>query len=284
MNATCQPLPETAHPPQQPQLSKAKIKELHLSSYLKIFPSDQHLIKFASQHILESNKTSNRALALAKWTNFSTLCKTIVHDFSSIKREDFTNIFLDGLCTAAVVHFFSSLQFGSAIESVPFPLGKPIVQQGVTFYPINPHDPQLIENTRKLRFCMEAYRVAVAFKQQASLEYVPATILQKLNLKVTGSYPKQEKDQEGCSAYCIQGLLQVMTELESQNNKCSYLMGVTSNHAVGLGLQKPYHLFDPAYGIAVTESQEAFLLFLANYLTNKYPDTHHFQILEFSSQ
>ena len=121
-------------------------------------------------------------------------------------------------------------------------------------------------------------------KNADSFEYVPNKLLNRQQLKMVNRYPALKEKTK--LVYPITDLLKTLKNLPSRNHKkAGYLLGLAGaqNHSVALYLQPPFHFFDSRFGLAISDNKEEFLLFLANFLTEKYPDHSGFALLEFTA-
>lgn len=253
----------------------------HLSSFLEYY-CEAYL---GSQR--ESFRKSASFLTMKKWSDFGKLTSSIHADLSSSSAFDVDGIFLkDGLCTAANVQYFSGwFQKRSPLDAIPFPvLSDPLNFSKVKFYPLNPADPSLVEKTRHTRFLQAAYKIASKVKPVHSFEYVPEKLLKQHQLEVTSRLPSTQASPH---VLPIEELLKTLKGLEGKGDKeRGIMLGLAGpqNHSIALYFDGPtYHFLDPRYGVAIAETKEEFMLFLAHYLTVKYPDHAHFALLEFSS-
>lgn len=133
---------------------------------------------------------------------------------------------------------------------------------------------------RRLRFLQAVYKIESAF---STFRYFPKQILKRENLELVRRVPEVKSAN---LSFPISEIFTIIKELEAQSNKGSgYLLCLEGplNHGFGLYLKAPYHFVDPAHGLAVSDNKHDLLLFLANYLAEKYPDYHSFALLEFSA-
>lgn len=226
-------------------------------------------------------------LACKKWAAFSNFNSSIVSAFSSLTQATVNQLFLgEGLCTAvAIQHFTQFFKTHSLLESVSLPIvDEPLHESGLFFYPIKPLNGDFEKYSGHLRFIQAAYRVAQLGKMDSSFEYVPEKILSQQHLQLVRRLPAL--NDADSNAFRMQDLLKTLSDLASPDSEnTGYLLGLggPQNHAIALHLQSPYHFFDPEYGLAVSASVEELLLYLANHLTQRYPEHTAFALLEFRS-
>lgn len=245
----------------------------HLASYVKHMSNT-----FPRAAIVKAEAL----LAMRKWTTFTTFSGSIP---DNLVEADVAHLFLkEGLCASAVVQYLSLFfKTRSPLLSVACPVNAdPLKESEISFYPINFQDACLEEKTQYLRFLQAAYRTASSsnFKKSNTLDYIPKKILKRQNLELVQRLPAKEK-----FAFPITDLLKIIKELENQNSQdTAYLLGLAGpqNHSLVVHVNKPYHFFDPRYGLALcSDKREEFMLFLVSYITEKYPSHQHFALLEF---
>lgn len=249
----------------------------HLAEYLPLF--SEFFCKFPRVEALDTEGT----LAMRKWSMFTDLCNRLgPSTLAKLSSSTINDLFMEyGLCTAAVIqHFAQFFKSRSPLESCPIQLQKePLLSKNgeVRFYPIDASDEKLAERTQHLRFLQAAYQTASYFKEGSSTEYFSKQIQSKKGIQLTKRFPNSD----------VTDLLPELKKLTGQSDK-GYLIGLKSSterpHAIALYLDKPYHLFDLNYGIAIADNEQNFMLFLANYLTEKYPEYDSFALLEFTEK
>lgn len=250
----------------------------HLSSIITLF--NQRYQKCPREAILRMESF----LSMKKWTEFSKMNREIVPYFSSLNHSDVNSIFLGkGLCVGVTIQYLSQFfATGLLLESASLPIvQEPISFSTVKFYPIDSKAADLKEKTKVLRFLQAAYTIASSFKPGDSFEYIPKRLLSEKNLELVNRFPSNK------TSYPIDDLLLTLKNLEDGGKKKKgYLIGLAGleNHSLELHLQAPYHFFDQQYGLAISEDKEEFLLFLANYLTEKYSGYPSFALLEFQAK
>lgn len=254
----------------------------HLSSFIAHISPPIVFHPLLSKKSIEDKSNAVCAFARDKWTNFTTFCEPLQPQLVHLSEKELKDLFFDfGPCQAAVVQYFSQLdRTGSPTESIPLPIvEEPMINSLLKFYPIRPKELQ--SKTRELRFLMAAFKMAVHCRSALSLEYFPEKILDRYHLKPVSCLPSLE---EGNVTYAMKDILKVFKDLNLKNHFLLSLAEKGADHAIALHLQSPYHFFDPAFGLAVSENKEEFFLFLVSYLTTKYPGCSSFRLLEFASK
>lgn len=252
----------------------------HLSSFIDQF--NETVRFFPEETILKMECIQ----VMRQWSIFTLFSNSIETHSSLLTTLEVNSLFLgEGLCAAATVEYFSRFfKHFSPLKSIPLPVAPHALHESdILFYPINLQVANLEEQTRHLRFLQSAYKVASSMKQADSFEYVPKKLLTQQQLKLVHRYPAL--NEKGKLVYPITELLKTLKNLPSQNHKkAGYLLGLAGaqNHSLALYLQPPYHFFDSRFGLAVSDNKEEFLLFLASFLTEKYPDHSGFALLEFT--
>ena len=264
--------------------SKEAIQESALSQLTSFIAHFSELyLNYPRDSILLSEGTH----VVRKWTVFQKLSSSIPYNLSSLTQTDVNDLFLgEGLCTATVIHYFSQFFKGlSPRESAPLPVAaEPLKESGISFYPIQTPDHEMGEKTKQLRFLHAAYLVESSVKTVNSFEYVPKKLLTQQHLELVSRLPDLRTSED--PAYPIEDLFKILKNLEQRGKKeTGYLLGLggPDNHHIALCLQGPYHFFDQRYGVAFSENKKDFLLFLGNYLNEKYPQHTSFALLEFAS-
>lgn len=264
--------------------SKEPIQESAVSQLTSFIT---HFSDLYRNHPRDSILRSEGTRVVRKWTAFQQLSSSIPYNLSSLKVSDINDLFLgEGLCTATVVYYFSQFFRGlSPCESAPLPVSpEPLKESSISFYPIQTPNHEMGEKTKQLRFLHAAYLVESSAKTVDSFEYVPKKLLTQHHLESVGRLPDLRTSED--PAYPIEDLFKILKNLEKHaKTETGYLLGLggPENHHMALCLQGPYHFFDQRYGLAVSENKEEFLLFLGNYLNEKYPTYKSFALLEFSS-
>ncbi len=116
------------------------------------------------------------------------------------------------------------------------------------------------------------------------MEFVPDRILKEKELQIVKRIPDSRTSQ--LQAFPIQHLIAELKQLSIQGGQSGYLLGLSGpvNHALALHLNPPFHFVDPQYGIAIADSYEDLILFLAAHLTEKYANYNAFALLEIASR
>jgi hypothetical protein len=263
-----------------------------------IFYIAQYILHFDNKARTKNESNSLRSksiVALDKWTELSKLCQLIGKAALPISWSDTQKsaFFLkEGVCAGTVLGYFSNFfkeldnppPFPSLpphLHSSPFPLGTELqsIQTNVQFYPFQLNE-QVTEESSHLRFLHATFKIGARFKGNTT-EITSAKILKQIGLKLNRRIPLEEK-----ISFKIEELIPQLNQLTSPHN--GYLLAIIndtgeSNHALALYLQAPFHFVDSNYGIAVAQSLDTLLLFLANFLLEKYPNHHKFVLLEFTS-
>jgi len=250
----------------------------HLCHFLNLC---SRLIEFPRPEVLKLESL----LVMRKWVEFSRCNREVTSNFLSLGNEAVNSIFLgNGLCTGAIVQFFGHFfQTHDPVASVPLPIdSQPKMVHGISFYPINPKDSKLLEKTKHLRFLQAAYGVASSVRGKKTFEYVPDHILNREKLCSLRRLPDVDSKE---SSYPLLALIPILKSLEGVKHETGFLLGLSGpqNHSIALHLEVPYLLFDPAQGMAIANTREDLLLFIANILTVKYPEHSRFALLEFGS-
>ncbi len=254
----------------------------HLSEHIVFF--NDLFRQYPRFEVVDSQGT----LAIRKWSQFTELCHSLgVSRLGNLKDSTINDLFMgDGLCIAGGIEYFSQFfQSRSPLTSSPVPLNQePLVSKDgdVRFYPLNLRDENLAENTRHLRFIQAAYLTASYFVDKHSTEYLAHQLQHKKKIALTKRLPEKSD-----KSFQMKDLLPELKNLTGKPDK-GYLIAISApsktTHMLALHLDKPYHFFDLNYGIAMAGDDEGkFMLFLANYLTEKYPEYDKFALLEFSS-
>jgi hypothetical protein len=255
---------------------------LHLTQYILSY-SNASVLFSPDRFRLES------LLALRKWTQLSQICKSIAH--SSLKPlsdaiENF--LFGEGLCAAMVVYHFSKFFEKPSFLNHPFvikEISELDLNKKVCFYSFDLDKSALKGHSNTLYFLQAAYRVTRAFNNKKSSEYIASPILGKFGLKLEKRIPQLKEEATEKSFFYIEELISRLKKHCLLDK--AYLLGISDGltaHALGVYLGEPLHFIDPGFGIGTAESQDELLLFLANYITEKYPYHQTFALLEFSSQ
>lgn len=254
----------------------------HLTHFIANFSQLYH--HFQTNAILRSESL----MAMKKWSNYTKLCHSIGDSlFASLSSSTINNIFFgQGLCTAVSLHYLSHFfKTRSPLTFASLPIkSEPIYFSGVNFYSIESletNEQKLGEKTQHLRFLQATYKMASAYREGDSLEYLPSSLLNNKELQIVRRLPDFKNSKQ---SFSIQDLIPELKNLADQVVDKGYLMGISrenNSHAIFLYLKPPYHFLDPSYGIAISDQKEDFLLFLANFLTEKYPDYQSFALLEF---
>lgn len=222
-----------------------------------------------------------RAKAEENWPKFTELGKSLVD--LTLSESGINNLFLsDGLCAAMCVHylsqFFQSKNSLASSEMPIIPIPRTTEKSEISFFSLDVTEETLEAQTKHFRFLQAAYKVSTSL----SAEYFPDQLLRKEKIELNRRLPAI--DESGKQSYCITKLLPELKKLTGQPEK-GFIIGISSpekNHMIALHLDKPYHFFDPRYGIAMADKEEDLLLFLANHLTEKYPEYDGFALLEFA--
>lgn len=254
----------------------------HLSHYVPQF--SELCLKYPKN---EPYLRSESLKAMKKWTYYTKLCHSINNSlFNTLSHTAINSIILgDGLCAAITLQYlthFINTNSPLTFSSLPFK-SEPISLSGVNFYPLETlAEEELEKKTRELRFLQATYKMSSIYKEKDSLEYIPKSVLQNKELVITKRLPDLKNSPQ---AFSINDLILKLDPLNEQDKE--YIMGISSennSHAIFLHLQSPFHFFDPAFGLTKAEQKKDFFLFLANYLTEKYPDYSSFALLEFSKK
>jgi hypothetical protein len=249
----------------------------------------QFVLNFSHQVDLKPGLShAKNLLALRKWSQFTHLCQSIGDSpFSYLPDSEVNHLLLgDGLCVGAVLQHFSQLFKSnsslSLANSFPMKVGDPLIAKEVTFYPFKVDEKLLEKQTREFRFLQAAYRVAYGMRREQSLEFVPQQVLKSNNLELVRRIPDFTETK---LAFPIQEFLPELKQLaDEKGSGRGYLLGIndgSTRHSIALCLQPPYHFMDLRHGVVVAHNLESLLLFLANYLTLKYPKSYAFALLEF---
>lgn len=250
---------------------------LHLNHYILCL-SD---LSSFSTHRIES------LLVLRKWSNMTTLCRLISHSpFSSLSEHEVSSFFLgSGLCAGATIYHFSKFfQMGSPLESI-YPIREKLevcggVEKNAEFHPFYLEKESLNQFPSSLRFLQASYKLARSKCKQRS--YISATVLKNFKLRLVKRIPELK---EGVKMFFKVEALIPQLKLCSDQDR-AYILGIRygdKSHALAVYPSAPYHFVDPMNGIGVAENVQNFLLFLANFLTEKYPNCTKFALLEFES-
>lgn len=254
---------------------------LHLTCYIFHFGHGPSIFS-VSHYRLES------LFALRKWAQLTELCKLIGESFLKLlnDNEKRSLLFDDGLCVAMVIYHFSKLFSDSEILPGPFIAEKvveDVLDNKVQFYSLCLEKEKLAEHFKILRFLQAAYKVNSTCKGKKAPDYIPSSILGKFGLKVERRIPEVQLEGNKSPFFYIEELIPQLKECGKQSK--AYLLGISdysTTHALGVYLSEPFHFIDPSYGIGTAKSLDELLLFLANYLTEKYLNYQTFALLEFN--
>lgn len=257
-------------------------------------PLHFHLCQFMSHFGKNLPALPNfERLLVRKWSNFTQLCQSFGDTaFSQLTNADLSYLlFEEGLCMGTDVDYLSQFfRTRSPLKSIPYPVKSAHndVNSSVKFYPFTIDIETLAAQTQSFRFLHAAYKIAYSCKKGDTdrLEFVPSNILRKKELKVVKRIPDPKIQKK--FAFKIENLLPELNKLTSQNANPNtgyiLLIGGPNVHALTLYLQAPYHFVDPSNGIAIANTQEDLVLFLANYLTEKFQAYQAFSLVEISAR
>lgn len=254
---------------------------LHVTNYILNF-SESSI--FFSKELFKIESL----LSLRKWSQLSEICKLITtSSFNFLDDDEKENLLLgEGLCTAIVINHFKEFFFRASNLDIPHYAQLNIEldeNSRVCFFSFQLDKEALIEN-RGLRFVQAAHKLSCIFHDSKNLQYFSSSVLDKFALRLRKRIPEITKDKRGKFYFYIEDLIPQLKKCK--NEKKAYLLGISdyfSSHAIGIYMDHPFHFIDPSYGIGTAESLDELLLFLANYITEKYPQHQTFAILEFEN-
>lgn len=260
-----------------------KLTILHITNFINNFYNEEAQKPAA---LMQRN-----LMIFKKWENLSNLCHIMPNfPFSQLKECEINNFLLgNGICTGIIVHYFNQFfQMHVPLEASPFPLALDAIvtpTMGVNFYPFKINKKILEEQTTYLRFLQATYKLTCALKPRNSLEFLPNNILKNNGIEIVQRIPDNQVS--GKNSFNITDLTFQLKQVADQDqNERGYLLGIggSSNHALALYLKHPFHFVDPSLGIGTANNLEDLILFLASYLTKKYPNYLSFALLAFAPQ
>lgn len=251
---------------------RSRLIALHLNGYLNLCDSSRF-----TTHRVES------ALALHKWSNMTNFWKLINNSpFSHLSEQEISSFFLGtGVCAGATIyHFYKFFQHLSPLESI-YPIRDNLEvrvgeQKIAEFHPFHLEKESLNQPSSPIRFLQASYKVVKTDCKRRV--YFSGKILKRYDLKLCKRIPEVKK------FFGIEEVIPKLKEYSHQNK--AYILGIRSqcqSHALAVYPSAPFHFVDSMYGVGTAENIENLLLFLANYLTEKYPHYQKFALLEFES-
>lgn len=283
-NCTLQNLDQYSNFQQQkaiPSKNSINLAFHHTTQFIRNFSPTYRLLQIQHNPLLMELE---KQLAELGWKRVTYLCELIESPSClRLKETQTISFFLGkGLCLGIAINYFSIFFATQSItDSSPFPLSSPVQTENETskFYPFDINEKALENQSKQIRFLHAAYKVAIAFKAAESLEFLPNKILKNHNINITQRIPDSQKPPEN-----IERLLPLLKQwVDKKESKKNYLLDIGSDldrHALVLHLKSPFHFVDPPYGVGTANDLGSLLIFLAAYLTKKYPDYYYFNLLE----
>lgn len=275
---------------QSPTHEKINAKDKEIASHLshcvpKGLPYDQ---KFGAFFLLKTWADMTKLTAKFGSSSISEL------QLSKIQSESW--LCGNGCCLGAVIsHFDCFLKTRDPLKSI-FPVddlisAKIAGESNTILLHRFSLDKEALENSSRLRFVQAAHLLSGLFpeaikkrKQDISSspsffsEVIPARVLKKFNLQMSQRIPAHSEGKSGCE---MEDFIPQLQQLTSQNKM--YVLGINDgrgSHAIGVHLEQPFHFIDFKYGIVTAENRDDMILFLANFLTEKYTNFNTFALLE----
>jgi len=231
--------------------------------------------------------------ALKNWKMLSNLCHLIEDSpFLSLRDNEVLNFMLgDGFCVGAVVYHFSKFfEMRSPLSSIfPVKNALQVESKQSKFYPFYIENDKFDHQSKPLRFLQAAYRIESIFKSKNSEfgvknseKFISPKVLEKFDLRLIKRLPEFDENEK--KYFDIEELIPRLKNCGNQNR--AYLLGISdrhAKHALAVYPSEPFHFVDPSFGIGTAGNFEELLLFLTNYLVEKYSTYKTFALFEFES-